>query len=169
MDTIMSTEQVTQAELIRPGEAHPVEVLGIRMDWKVREADTGGHYSLLELLVPPGAGVPLHQHAEQETFYLAEGEAEFARIGREGITWYRVTLGDTVNVPGWAMHGFRNTGAVSARILLTCSAGLEAFFTEIGVALVPGGSQPSVPPSQADIERVVSAAMRHGHRFAPLP
>lgn len=39
-------------------------------------ADTGGRYALIDMLVPPGAGPPLHRHDYEEVFHVVEGEVE---------------------------------------------------------------------------------------------
>lgn len=147
-------------ERIRRGETPSIDVLGIQMEWKITERNSGRQYCLFEMTVPPGAGVPLHHHAEQETFWVVDGEAEFGRVVPEGPEWFAIAAGDTVNVPSWAFHGFRNPGTGSARILLTCAAGLEAFFDEVGLPVVPGDALLSGPPTQAEIERVFGAALK---------
>jgi quercetin dioxygenase-like cupin family protein len=145
---------------IRRAETDSIDVLGIRMEWKVTEQDTGRQYCLFEMTVPPGAGVPLHCHAEQETFWVVDGEAEFGRVGSSGPEWFPVAPGDTVNVPGWAFHGFRNQGKGNARILLLCAAGLEPFFREVGLPVRTGDALASGPPAQAEIERVFNAGLK---------
>ncbi|MGK9165057.1 cupin domain-containing protein [Inquilinus limosus] len=149
------------------GEQGTIEVLGILLEAKISEAETGGHYSLFEAVVPPGAGVPLHQHAQQEAFYVLEGQAQFCRIGASGGEWIDVGPGDTVTIPGGVMHGFRNPGSAPVRVLITCAQGLEAFFREAGVPVTAASPVPSGPPSPAAIERVIGIAIMHGQTFAP--
>jgi mannose-6-phosphate isomerase-like protein (cupin superfamily) len=151
------------------GDNEVIDILGIHCVWKVTEADSGGHYCMLEMHVPPGAGVPMHQHAQQETFVVVEGDAEFTRLGRgtQSAEWFKVAPGETVNVPSWAMHGFRNPGEQPIRILLICARGIEPFFREAGVPVVRGAALPTSPPSQESIARVIDIAMRAGQRFAP--
>ena len=163
------TESARNIALIGRGEAETIDILGIYMDWKVREADTGGHYCVLEMHVPPQAGVPLHQHVSPETFFISEGEAEFGLPGREGTEWFKVGLGDTIHVPSWAWHGFRNTSHAPARIVLTCASGIERFFDETGIPVAPGVPLPSDPPTPAAIERVIHLAIKDGQRFALMP
>ncbi len=152
-------------ERTRRGTAKVIDVLGIHCEWRIREADTGGHYCVLEMHVPPGAGVPPHQHAQQETFFIAEGAAEFARVGPDGVQWFSVGPGDSVNVPAWAFHGFRNPTEQPARILLICTPGIEQFFDRAGLPVSPGTPLPAGPPDPADIERVVKIAESDGQRF----
>ena len=109
-------------QIVGRGHRECVEILGIWCEWKTTEDETNHHYSIIEMTVPPGAGVPLHHHAVQEAFTLLEGSAEFGRLGENGEEWLPLRLGDVVNVPNWAYHGFRNSGPVPARVQLTCAA-----------------------------------------------
>jgi quercetin dioxygenase-like cupin family protein len=155
---------------IKRGDTDVIDLLGIHCEWKVTEADTGGHYCMLEMHVPPGAGVPMHHHAEQEAFVVVEGDAEFTRLDAAGSAeWLTVRPGETVNVPSWAMHGFRNSSAAPARILLICAKGIEPFFREAGTPVTRGAALPTSPPSEESIARVVGLAIQAGQRFAPPP
>ena len=152
-------------EIVCRGQRETVDVLGIWCEWKTTEAETNHHYSVMEMIVPPGAGVPLHRHAIQETFTVLDGSAEFGRLGENGEEWRPIATGDVVNVPNWAYHGFRNSGSAPARIQLTCAAGLEAFFRECGIRVEPGTTPNGAPLSGAEIERVATIAAKHGSFF----
>ena len=147
------------------GERRRIVVLASCMEWILTPAETNGHYCMLEAVVPPGVGVPPHQHVDQEAFYILEGALEFARFGPAGLEWFPAAAGDSIHVPSNEVHGFRNTSAMNARALVTGTAGLGAFFEEAGVPLAPGTSPPTGPPSAADIERVLTIARKHGQRF----
>ena len=71
-------------EIVSRGQRECVDILGIVCEWKTTEHETNHHYSILEMTVRPGAGVPLHHHAVQEAFTLLEGSAEFGRLGDNG-------------------------------------------------------------------------------------
>jgi mannose-6-phosphate isomerase-like protein (cupin superfamily) len=94
----------------------------------VTGAESAGAYFAMEALVPPGGGPPPHIHArEDETFYILEGEVEFL-LGDEIAV---AGPGDFVNVPRGTVHRFQNTGAETARIILTFTpAGIEHWFEE---------------------------------------
>lgn len=169
MTTGQATGTSPNVDRVRRGDREVIEILGIHLEWRVREADTNGHYCVLEMTVPAGAGVPLHEHGYQETFFVVEGQAEFGRIVAGELEWFAVEAGDTVNVPIWTMHGFRNPGNEVARINLTCSQGLEQFFDEVGTPVPAGAPLPTGQLDPAEIERVVRIATKHGQRFAPFP
>jgi mannose-6-phosphate isomerase-like protein (cupin superfamily) len=164
-----SSERAPAVSHIGRGDTDVIDLLGIHCEWKVTEAETGGHYCMLEMHVPPGAGVPMHQHEEQEAFVVIDGDAEFTRLAGNGESaeWFRVAPGETVNVPSWAMHGFRNPGEEPSRILLVCARGIEPFFRDAGTPVARGAALPTSPPSPDNIARVIDIAMRAGQRFAP--
>ena len=153
---------------LRPGDRSVIEILGIHLEWRVREADSNGHYCVLEMHVPSKAGVPLHEHAQQETFFVSVGRAEFGRLVEGRPEWFAVEAGDSVVVPAWTMHGFRNPADSPARINLTCSAGLEPFFDAAGIPVPHGAPLPQGALEPDEIERVVRIAEANGQRFAPF-
>jgi len=67
---------------------------------------------------------------------------------------------DTITVPSWAFHGFRNHGQRNARVLLLCAAGLGPFLREIGRPVALGAPISAEPLSQAELERVFRAAQK---------
>ncbi len=147
------------------GERRRMVILAGYMEWILTPAETDGHYCMLETFIPPGAGVPPHQHVDQEAFYILEGALEVARLSSAGLEWFPVTTGDSIHVPSNEIHGFRNTSTTKARTLVTATAGLGAFFEEAGIPIAPGTSPPTGPPSAADVERVLTIARKYGHRF----
>jgi len=139
------------------------EVLGIELEWRLRRGDTLGHYCVMTATMPPGTGVPLHQHPEQEAFFILEGEPEFA-VESGGLNWTHIHQGEMINIPPDAMHGFRNAGDRNVKILLTCEGELGKFFEEAGTPLAEDES-PSRDPSLESIHRVLEVARRLGQRF----
>jgi quercetin dioxygenase-like cupin family protein len=116
---VTDTIAAQNVEIVHRGQFETVDILGIWCEWKTTEDETNHHYSVLEMTVPPGTGVPLHRHSVQETFTVLEGAAEFGRLGSPGEEWLPIKVGDVVNVPNWAYHGFRNSGTTLARIQLS--------------------------------------------------
>ena len=80
--------------------------------------------------MPPGAVVPLHTHADPETFVILSGEAE----GFRDPDWVRVRAGDVFNVPGDRKHGWRNVGSVPAEMIVVTTAKIAHFFREVADA-----------------------------------
>lgn len=156
------------ATVVPPSDTDLTDILGIVMEWKLRERETGQQYCLLEMRVPPGAMVPIHHHAPAETFCITSGQIDFG-LGREaGIVWTPVAAGGLVHVPAWAYHGFRNVSTALCRIQLTCGAGLEAFFDECGLPLPERATAEFTPPTPEDIARVMAVSAKHGSYFLPM-
>jgi quercetin dioxygenase-like cupin family protein len=78
-------------------------------------------------VIPPGVVVPLHSHADPETFIGIAGELE----GRAGSEWVRVAPGEIFHVPGGTPHGWRNTGSEPAVTFLISTAKMARFFREV--------------------------------------
>jgi len=152
-------------EVVHRGQGDVIDVLGIWCEWKTTEEETNHHYCVIEMTLPPGSGVPLHHHAVQETFTVVEGSAEFGRLTTNGEEWLPIVIGDVVNVPNWAFHGFRNPNALPVKIQLTCAAGLEAFFRECGIRVDSRMTLPVGAPSASEIARVAAIAAKHGSYF----
>ena len=161
------TEQVVEEtpRIFSRGERQTVNVLGILCEWKLKPEETGGIYGMIEILVPPGAGVPMHAHAAHEAFHVLEGQAEFERLGSNGSEWLQANPGDLFHIPGDTMHGFRNPGSLPARMLVLFGADLAPFFEEAGV-LVDLAAPPAGPPTAEQIACGVAIMRKHGMRFA---
>jgi len=128
------------------GLAH-VSVAGGTYTILVRGKDTAGKYCLIDMLVPPGGGPPLHRHDFEEMFTLLEGEAEFTFRGETVI----VKAGETVNVPASAPHHFVNHSNEQMRMLCLCApAGQDEFFLNVGDLVE---SRTSPPPKLSDEEK----------------
>ena len=126
--------------------------------------ESGGAYFAMEALVPTGGGPPPHIHTrEDETFYVLEGEVEF-RLGDETIT---AGPGDFVNVPRGTVHCFKNTGAATAKLVLTFTpAGIEHWFLETLERAPSEFGVEDVPDNVDEVAaRYVEAAPRYGLEF----
>ena len=151
----------------QPRKNDRIEILGIELEWKLRRNDTVNHYCVLAATMPPGVGVPLHQHPQQEAFFILEGRAQFAVENGAPLAWKEVNPGDMVNIPPDAIHGFRNESDREVKLLLTCEAELGKFFEEASTPLAANQTaRPNVSPEE--IQRVLEIARKHGQRF-PAP
>ncbi len=78
----MSTDFKQDPILVMPGGGDELLMGGSHFLHKVKSEDTKGVFSVIEIISPPGKGVSLHVHEqEDELVYLLDGEIE-------------VTLGD---------------------------------------------------------------------------
>jgi quercetin dioxygenase-like cupin family protein len=93
-------------------------VLNLRTNVLLRSEETGGHVSVIEIVVPPhSAGPPLHTHDFDEAFYLLEGELIF-QLEEALVTKGAVEL---VFAPRNVAHALANHSDAPARYLLICT------------------------------------------------
>src|SRR3954451_20057069 len=140
------TRELTLANAEDP-RSHHISVAGGTYTILVSGKETGGRYSLIDMLVPPGGGPPPHRLDFEEMFTILDGEIELTFRGSS----IRASAGSTVNVPANAPHSFRNVSEKPARMLCMCTpAGQEEFFMAVGD---PVGSRTAPPPKLSDAER----------------
>jgi quercetin dioxygenase-like cupin family protein len=153
MDIMSSTEdQATMEAMLNAEEAHsrtfahdPGEGeawwLGVLATIKASAEQTGGRYSVVEILAPDGYGSVLHvHHREDEGFYILEGEMTFY-VGEQTI---KAHPGSYLFGPKDVPHAF-SVDSGPARLLFVFSpAGLEGLIREMGE---PARSL-TVPPSR---------------------
>ena len=99
------------------------------MTYKAKGEETGGAYSLLEVLIT-GEGPPQHIHNDaDEAFYVVEGEVDVKR-GEETL---HAAAGAFVLIPRGTVHTTWNTGSTPAKLLAIFSPpGFENYFMETG-------------------------------------
>jgi mannose-6-phosphate isomerase-like protein (cupin superfamily) len=117
----------SDAKVVLAEEGRKLNVVGDTITIKLRGADTGGAYAVIEALTPPQGGPPLHVHRrEDETFFVLEGEFEFS-IGTRAVC---AIPGTTLFGPRGIPHTFKNIK--NARMLVVISPpGFEKFFEEV--------------------------------------
>ena len=115
--------------VVRPGEGKIIKVPGHSFTYKTMEEDTVGAYSLLEVFVT-GGGSTQHIHkAEEEAFYVLDGEVN-VKVGEQTI---RGAAGTFVLIPRGTVHAIWNAGLTPAKFLVIISpAGLEQLWAEAG-------------------------------------
>ncbi len=114
---MMSTGKIASehdAVGVYPDGGRSIWLLGMLVTFKAVSEETSGEYSLYELTVPPQLGALPHiHHAENEAFYVLEGEVEFLK----GEHTVRAGVGGFVFVPRGVVHGFKSVGQKPARCL----------------------------------------------------
>lgn len=123
--------------------------------------DTGGAYSLMDMLIPPHAdGPPPHRHGYEEMYYVLEGQIDLT-VRDQTV---RLNPGEAANIPAYAPHHFKNPSEQPARFLcMTTTTGQEAFFRDIG-ALVATRTTPAPPMTDAEQGEMISKALKSGAR-----
>jgi mannose-6-phosphate isomerase-like protein (cupin superfamily) len=111
------------------GGGRTFAMLGTTMRLIASAASTGGRYTVIEQVTPPGWGPPRHIHArEDEIFYILEGTYEL-HVGDERRT---VSAGAAAVLPRNVPHGFRNDASTPGRLLCVIApGGLEEYFLAV--------------------------------------
>ncbi|MHC4428249.1 MAG: cupin domain-containing protein [Planctomycetota bacterium] len=146
-----------------PGEGPKLWVVGEVFTFKATGQETDGAYTLWEMTLAPGNGVPAHTHdAEDEMWWVLEGEVEF-HLGDRVV---KAPAGTFLHGPRANRHAFFNRGNATARVqILAIPAGIEGFFEEIGEPVTePQGDAPEV-----DVENMFAVGRRYGIHFEPVP
>ena len=112
-------------------EGEPFDVAGAHFVWKVKAADSAYSFSVNEMTLAPGEGVPLHSHTSAECFYLLTGEADFFRLQDGQEDWIRAKAGETMILPPNSLHGFFNRGTSVCRLLGISTAVHQTFFDAV--------------------------------------
>ena len=150
-----------------PGEGEAWWWFGGLATIKATGEQTGGRYSLVEILVPEGEGVLHVHHFEDEGFYILEGEMTFY-VGEQTI---KAQPGSFLFGPKDVPHAF-NVDRGPARLLFVLSpAGLEGLIREMGeparsLSIPP---QPDEPPDEAEMEQMMAIAARYGGEILGPP
>jgi quercetin dioxygenase-like cupin family protein len=124
---------------------------------------TGGAFGLIEQVIPAGFASPYHvHHAEDETFYILEGEVTFISGDRK----IKATAGSYAFLPRDIPHGFK-VDAPARLLILATPAGFEQFVIEMGEPARDAGSPPATPP---DMEKLMRLAAKYQFEIlGPLP
>ncbi len=149
-----------------PTEGRTIAVVGDVYRFLATGDNTHGTYAIWEAIVPPGGGPPPHMHSrEEEGFYILEGEVTI----QAGDQWIVATAGMFANMPIGTPHSFKNESNKLAKMpIMAAPAGLEQMFFECGVPL-PDGSTVALPPTQAEIEKMVEVAPKYGIEILMSP
>lgn len=151
---------ITHKPTVRhPGHGRTIGAVGDVYRFLATGNETNGKYAMWEAIVPPGGGPPQHVHSrEEEGFYILEGEITFM-IGEQRVV---AQAGMFANVPIGTPHSFRNESSKPSKMLISVApAGLEGMFFEVGIPL-PEGSTTALPPTKAEIERLLEIAPIYG-------
>ena len=135
-----------------------VWIAGDTVQIKASAAQTGGAYTMIEVLASPGNGPPPHIHKnEDETIYVLEGKFEILN----GEQLIRAKPDALAFVPRGTVHRFRCVGEMPGRILaIYTPGGIEGFFREAGLPAVR--DSPAPPVDSAEIARTDKAGQRYG-------
>ena len=152
-----------------PGEGEAWWWIGLLATIKATAEQTGGRYTLVEILAPEGFASPLHvHHWEDEGFWILEGEMTFY-VGDQTLKAYP---GSFLFGPKGVPHAFTVDSGPARLSFVLSPGGFEGLIREMGeptkeVSLPP---QPEAPPDEAQMQRMAAIAARYGNEIlGPSP
>ena len=144
------------------GEVEPYWVMGGVIDVKLDAEKTGGAFTLLEIVNPPGGGVPPHVHErDDETVVLVDGSATALIDGSPE----QMSPGDVVFIPRGVVHAFEAGDAGARAIAITSPGGSESMLRDGAPAKAGDEAPPEV--GEAEIGVMMAAAAGAGLSFLP--
>lgn len=149
-------EPSTHPYILAREEGQSVWFLGTLVTLKATHEQTGGTFSLIEQVVPPGFAPPRHvHHGEDEAFYVIDGEMTFFC----GDQTFAARAGSFVFLPKDIPHTFLVSDDKAARLLQwTTPAGFEQFHVELGE---PAASLTLPPPAAPAIAQLLALAPKY--------
>jgi quercetin dioxygenase-like cupin family protein len=109
-----------------PGQGRGQAVMGVTQIYKLEAQQSSGSLVCVEITVPPGEGIPLHAHRdEEEYFYVITG---CVTVDGDGLPAPSVNLdaGSFFYGPRGLYHGFRCVSAEAAKILVFITPGARS-------------------------------------------
>jgi quercetin dioxygenase-like cupin family protein len=119
-------------------------------------SDDNDGFCVLKGTMAPGVIVPVHAHADHETFCVLTGQIQALK----GDHWQTLNVGDVFDMPGGTKHAFRNTSDETVSALIITTMALARFFRRIGR---PIKSVPAGPPSKERLQSFAQASLAEGH------
>ena len=128
-----------QAKHFTAGEGKTYTLGRLTLTFKTGAADTGGAYTLVEVIEPPGAAAGLHRHPTyDETHIVCAGRYE-CRLGEATLM---LGPGDMMFAPRGVAHSVKSIGPQTGRELIVSSPGgiFDAFIEEVTAAMAAAAS-----------------------------
>jgi quercetin dioxygenase-like cupin family protein len=132
---------VPAPKLVAPDDGKSIMLFGVRFDYKIVSADTGGTIAALEVEIPPGTLVKPHNHSREDEFSLVLAGTVGVRVGDSVL---EASQGAYLVKPRGTPHAMWNAGSERAKVIEILSpGGLEDYFEELAPILGQhGGDAP---------------------------
>ena len=130
---------------------------------KVDGDETGGAWSLVEIVGAQGDMPPLHSHASEEAFYVLEGRLTLFLPGEEIV----VEAGGCVVAPRDVPHVYRVDSEVARWLAIASPSGFERFVMDVAEP----AAEPTLPPLPPSVDpaRVAELAAGYGIQILGPP
>jgi quercetin dioxygenase-like cupin family protein len=144
-----------QALVVPHDPRQALRVLGADVRFLCEAEHTATAFSLMEVMLPQGAGPPPHHHDWDEAYYVADGQVRF----QLGGSVREVGAGDFLYAPAGTVHGFSGVSERPARLLiLDAPAHAAGFFRQV---------HREVTQMPEDGAKVPGIGLQHGIHFLP--
>ncbi len=115
--------------------------------------------------LPHGVAVPLHSHAEAESFYMLGGTLDVYQDDGKSSGWSQAGLGDLVVIRGSVKHAWRNSSLEPAVAVVFTGGKVCGFLQEI---VRPWDPVQPPPPSPEYLDHLVRASRKYDYWLATL-
>ena len=109
-----------------------LDVLGPTVEFLTAPNEKDAEFCVMRGTIPPGVSVPLHSHADFETFFLLSGTvqvtSEKLEQPEDPLESITVETGQFIQMPGGAKHAFRNATTKPVVQLIVTTPKLGKFF-----------------------------------------
>jgi quercetin dioxygenase-like cupin family protein len=165
-DVLKLIPAVEGVRKVSRGEGEQFDIAGAHLTWKVKAEDSAFAFSINEMTLASGEGVPVHSHTSAESFYVLEGAVDFFRVNNGQEDWIHCEMGELVILPPNALHGFYNRSSATCRVL-GVSTGVHQTFFDAVVEVDRESSFASMPIDEA-MGKIAQIALKNHMYFAPI-
>jgi quercetin dioxygenase-like cupin family protein len=157
MSTQADNQQAPFAVHSGAGEGERLWFLGTLAIVRVPGEAVDDRFALLEFLLPRHASPPVHTHAQDESYFVLEGELTI----KTDTQRFQVGPGDVAVLPAGAAHTFRVDSDAARVLVLSTPAGIERFVRD---GSVPASSDtlPPVDTPRPTPEQLEQVFRKHG-------
>jgi quercetin dioxygenase-like cupin family protein len=133
---------------------------------KATTDSTGGAFSMVYQLAPPGHATPYHlHHSEDEAFYVLDGEFTFICNGKKTV----VGPGGYMFLPRGIPHGIKVSSTSPSEMLIFAMPG-SGFVGMMMEMAIPATERVLPEPKQPDIEKLTRLCAKYQiDILGPLP
>jgi len=165
-DVLQMIAAVEGVRKVGRGDGERFDVGGAHLTWKVKAQDSAFAFSINEMSLGPGEGVPAHSHTSAESFYVLEGVVEFFRVQDGKEDWVPCEVGDVMILPPNSLHGFYNRTNANCRVLGISTGVHQTFFD--AVAQADRASSFANKPMEEAMREIAGIALQNHMYFAPF-
>ncbi len=155
-----NSDQQQVAHLIDVEGVEVIDVLGPTIQFLTSPEERDAP-CIMRGTIPPAVSIPLHSHADPETFLMISGAVEGLVVAGDDFTWVPIEPGQTFHVPPNAKHAWRNRQQVPAIMIVISTSKMGRFFQEVGKTAVSG--RPAPAPSPGAVEHFLRTAEKYGY------